>query len=1118
MDDLAAALEPARNTTVRASAGTGKTWMLVARITRLLLAGAEPQSVLAITFTRKAAAEMRDRLLERLAQWSGCAQAELDAELALIGLAPGDELRARARALYEELLRDPVPVRATTFHAFCQDVLRLFPLEADIPPGFEVAQGSGLIVAEAWDALYAQATAQPGAAAAQALEILYRECNGLFNTRKVLQGFVGHCSDWWAYTEDAPDPVAYAVDRLRERLGIEPGSDPVAELFDGETLSRLGEFAALLDGNGTKTDTGQARLIEQVVLDGALPGAQRLAGMKTLFYTQAGPLRQCKPSAARAKRLGEAGEQRFFELRGQLLGELDAALEVLARKKTLAVNTAWYEAGAALLENYQRLKRERRLLDFADLEWQACRILGSPEHAEWIQYKLDARIDHLLVDEFQDTNPTQWRLLLPLLGEFAVPAPDRARSVFLVGDVKQSIYGFRRANPQLFDTAEDWLRRNMEAGTRSLRASWRSSPAIIDFVNRVFDDGALPDFAEHSTHLEGCWGQVEVLPLFEAEQPAEAEAGFRNPLLSPRRAQGTSAELVEGRALARRIAELVAAPTVIGDGPQARPAGYGDVLVLVRRRRHIPLYEQAMREAGIPFLSASKGALLESLEVRDMISLLNVLVTPFDNLDLATVLRSPLFGCGDDELIALARCTDDNWWHRLLGNAAQWPAASALGRASRLLAQWHALAGMIPIQDLLDRVYKEGNVLARYASAAPGPLRPRVQANLGKLIELALEVDAGRYPSLTRFLEHLSALRETADEAPDTPPAAGTAQRVRIMTIHAAKGLEAPVVCLADSTGMPARNAAWQVLADWPHNAAAPVGLMLCPGKDHRDSVSQSLIDGRHEADRLEDMNLLYVALTRARQVLLISGTADSRGDACGWYALIADRLGFDPAVGLAPAPLPQPPAVAPPAEAAPATADVDARLRLPLPGLRADSGSGPGYAAGRDEAGGDSGDALLRGTVIHRLLEWATGDDGGRLPARVAVEFDLAPDDPDLQEWWREVRLLLGLEKFRPLFYPAADTAAWNEVPISYLDAEGQTVYGLIDRLLLSPGAATIIDYKTHRFATPENVASLAAQYDGQMQRYAAGVSRLWPAHRVNTVLVFTACGEAWPAVPVID
>ncbi len=697
-DPLQAA-DPARNATVHASAGTGKTWLLVTRIVRLLLAGAAAESILAVTFTRKAAAEMQQRVAERVRELAGATPADLDAMLQHYGITPDDDLRARAGRLYEELLFNPYALRATTFHAFCQELLQRFPLEAGVTPGFSIGEATGLLEQSAWDAVVAETAANPDGPVALALDRLVSGCDGLGSTRTALGSFLAHRSDWWAFTQGAREPLRFATRRLTSLLEVDVDSDPLDGFPDAALRENLLEFAALLGRNTTQTNTAHADSLAQALAAPLVPAAL-LAAITPVFFKADGNPRERKPGAAQQKRLGAAGEGRFLELHEQCVDALLALRERQARCNTLHNTLAWYTAGTTLLAHYQRIKQEQRVLDFADLEWLACELLNRSEHASWVQYKLDSRIDHLLVDEFQDTNPTQWRLLLPLLQELAAGHDERGRSVFLVGDRKQSIYSFRRANPALLEEASVWLHEHLQARRYPLDASRRSAAAIIDCVNAVFGTAPLNErlagFNPHSTHLAGMFGHVELLPLASAAAADDAGAGtgLRNPLQTPRPDTLDRRHYAEGTVIATRMQELVNGDTLVDVASGTRRLHYGDIMVLLRQRTHATAYEQALRDAGIPYLSASKGMLLDNLEVRDLEALLRLLVSPYDNLALAQVLRSPVFGLDSEQLLPLAGHVSGTWYEHLATLAER--GEPPYDRVFAMLSRWRELAGQVP--------------------------------------------------------------------------------------------------------------------------------------------------------------------------------------------------------------------------------------------------------------------------------------------------------------------------------------------------------------------------------------------------------------------------------------
>lgn len=1154
--DTVFAIAPENNVIVHAAAGTGKTYLLSNRIIRLLLADCRPGSLLGVTFTRKAAGEIHQRVMQRLLDMAGMEEQRLRAELTALGAPTDTATLTRARDLYETVLNAVPPLRATTFHAFCQDILRRFPIEAMVPPGFNLLEATREFEQLAWRALDAEITADPAGALAQAMDTLLRDGGGYENTRQALMTFLQHRNDWWAYVENQDDAPAYATSRLQVTLGIAPEVDPIT-LFHADTVmaTRIARYEKLLARHPTATHEKLAANLAQARLRQATPD-QAFVWVRDAVLTREQQPRALRASKALIASLGEDDVNELLALHRKLADQILAVLEQQRRHATLRVAHAWYVCGQRLLDHYQDLKEEHGLLDFTDLEWKTCQLLNRSQHAEWVQYKLDQRIDHLLVDEFQDTNPTQWRLLLPLLQEMAAGDSQRHRSVFLVGDEKQSIYRFRRADPDLFRAAHVWLTEHAGAHTFGQHTSWRSSPAILRFVNLVF--GGEPDaayalrgFETHDTRHETMWGRVELLPLVAREKaPTEPATTLRDPLQTPRIVDEDRRHQTEAELIVERIRGLLGAPIVSrsdGNGKIAhRPLAYGDILILLRDRQYAHAYEDALRRADIPYLGSARGQFLERLEVRDLVHLLRLLSAPFDDLALASVLRSPIFSASEEDLMQLVQeDSRTSWYTRLLRLAAT--PETPLGRAQHLLPQWIAQVDHAPVHDLLDRIYAEGDIPGRYSAAAPKHLRARAEASLARFLDLALDVDSGRYPSLMRFLARLETLsqddQETVNETTDSDP-----QRVRILTIHGAKGLEAPVVFLADSARDTShRERGVRALVDWPASESRPVHFHLCPRRDALDEVSRRLRKQQEQAAQREETNLLYVALTRARQVLFISGCESARGNR-GWYGFLERRLRAAETNGVAAKSgarldhiyVPDSQEIyntcarleygQPPARAAsdttppPSLPEVDEALRHPIAFTTVRSVQHPSETSGKDDHDGavtvparDLGLAKRRGVAIHRMLELLTvaGGTEAERHARVAHEFPELQERDILPACWREAHAVIEEPAFRFLFDATHYEVAHNEAPILYREG-GCDVYGIIDRLVIARNELVLVDYKTHPQATHTNATELAQAYARQMRLYGEGARRLWPEKHLRLLLLFTACRTLIEIPPV--
>jgi len=1128
-DSLAAA-QPDINATVSASAGTGKTWLLVTRIIRLLLADTEPGSILALTFTRKAAAEMQMRLQERLYQMATANDKELCALLKQSGSAVTSETINKSRELYEMLLHANFQVRLQTFHSFCQDILSHFPLEADITPGFELTENTALLQQQAWEELFADATRNAQGMLAKDLDVLMQACNGPANTKTALNSMLGHRSDWWAFSEHKKDAAAYASEQLQQQLQIDAKTEPFTQFFAAVTREEFACFADLLHQHKTRTNLGHADRIEHALQADSM-NEDTFKLLEPVFLTSKHEPRSRKPTKAQAASMGSEGESSFLDLHARICASMQHTLETARRIRALELNAVWYRTGQRFIELYQKLKREQRVLDFTDLEWSCYRLLNDADNAHWVQYKIDQRIDHVLIDEFQDTNPTQWQLITPLLEEIAAGPGERARSFFLVGDEKQSIYSFRRANPKLQKQASDYLAQTMSAVVVKLDSSRRSSPAIIETVNAVFSQDEIqqymPEFMTHSTHLQHVPGRVSLFPLHEPDADDQDEPDdtdsfqLRNPLLEPRAEVVKTSRQDEAHLIADQIKQLVDDRILItdkdeNDDDRVRPIEFGDIMILMRNRTHIGVYESVLRDRGIPFIGSQRGSLLDNQEIQDLEKLLDSLITPFNNLSIAQVLKSPIFAASDQDLISISLMHQDRkWYQRLLNMEAGLDEQHPLSRAARLLPHWHKLADTMPVHDLLDRIYAEGNIIQRYVSSAPPAQQQRISANLQRFHELSLELDSGRYPSLSHFLHYLRSIRQHRDGRPDEPTVAHGQSVVSLMTIHASKGLESPVVILADCDNQGGHNNAYTALVDWPAHSDKPVRFQLITGKEHIDEITHEVLKQKEQAQKREELNLLYVAVTRARQYLMVTGSA-SRSKS-GWYEYIETAMSSlttpdsSGAYHLAAGDYTEATINEEKTVETGSKIDVDVRLSSPIVNVATTeymiAPSLSFHASNDNLLSEHDNDGIKRGIAIHRALDLMS-----RVPPLTAEqarqqirhESALADDDSELETWMDEACKTLNNKDFEHIFKPSAYREARNELAIMYQHNK-RSVYGLIDRLIINDDNILLIDYKTHQVEVGVELDTLADTFKSQMKLYRAGVEKLWPGLKIKSGLLFT-------------
>lgn len=1127
-----AACDPYRSVVVEACAGSGKTWLLVARMLRLLLAGAQASELLAITFTRKAAQEMRERLMSLLEELALGSEAQVAALLRERGVPEADLPQAipAARGLYRQILGGEQRLSIDTFHSWFARLLQIAPLASGVPHGYTLTEKTGELMADAYRQFMQAASDSGQGEVRQALLTLY-DIVGDSNAAKLLEAFIDKRAEWWA-TLQSGDAMAM----LRELTGIDGQRDARLGLWDdADLMARIGVLARLL-GQGTATNQKRAVAIESALTAGA--DIENFMALATQFFDDKGkPRANGKATNAGIKK---ALEQHYGADISEALpafdNEFDAlatALQHILRRSAeplmLAMNQALFTAGSAYLDIYQALKAAQRVVDFADLEWQAYRLLTDSESAAYLQSRLDARYKHILLDEFQDTNPLQWSIVRAWLDAYGSDAAQP--SVFIVGDPKQSIYRFRRAEPRVFIAARELLKAR---GATVLRANQtrRNATAIVDVFNRSF--AANPIYAAQTTLGEE-GGAVWRLPLVAAlsassqvsEDAAEftsaADPRWRNPLSAARDEEEDARRRDEGQAVASALWRARREVT-IREGKEGRSLRWSDVMLLVKKRKHLPAYEAALRAAGIPFVSDKRGGLLESLEIADLIALLTFLTTPGDSLALAHVLKSPIVGASDNDLIALAQRTEKGWWQRLL---AMPEASSALQRASGLLQRWLAVAAHLPVHDLLDVILHEGALIERYTQAASALTRSQAIGNIHAFVELALGLDAGRYPSLPKFIDALRTLQRHAErDAPNEANIDAAADAVRILTVHSAKGLEAPVVVVLDANhSEPARDDAG-ILCDWPQDAEAPTHFSAFGRVSQRGVAREKLFEAEAQFKHQEDWNLFYVALTRAKQLLIVSGVADKRGGgsgglmANGWYARLQgahdmfdafdafdafDELAdtgehVQPASPGAQLTLALP--VSDPAvphsdvgalEAAQFTLPVFAPPLLPV-AVASDRSDDDLPQAAR-------ADAIAEGVALHGLLERLCQQTQWPLtiPDAAAIARWLPCPLPLAETVRRQAVTLLSQTHLRRFFDPAQYLQARSEMEIV---VDGAVLR--LDRMVEFADAVWILDYKRNLLDSERQ------DYQAQLTGYRAALQSVWPAKSIRTALI-TVDGQLW-------
>jgi ATP-dependent helicase/nuclease subunit A len=896
---------------------------------------------------------------------------------------------------------------------------------------------------------------------------------GLHNTRNLLENFLNKRAEWWAYTQGQEDAVSWALEQLQAELEVDTDADPYEALRDSEFEMTVQAFASLLD-NGSDAQRKIAK-----ALDDALRAEELSIRYQMLFevlHTKEGEPRKLKANK------GQNAEQ-YAYLFETILDVLHAVQDQLTEQAVLRLNQAGLRCGVKYIECYQILKQRQQVMDFTDVEYQVARLMKQSDSAEYMQYKLDSRYKQVLLDEFQDTNPLQWQILQAWF-EASVAADERPK-IFIVGDPKQSIYRFRRADSRLFGAVKEFMLAEFSAHYLTQNETRRNAPAVLAVVNGVFasrPDGFV-DFENHLAHHQDLPGQIEALPLVLQEngrsETGEEVSVLRNPLLLARDEADSGAREGEATLFAEKIAEIVAQWSVLDKEGQPRRASYGDIMVLVKKRTHLRTYEAALREKNIPFLTSRRGGLLDTLEAEDIQALLLFLIAPFADLQLAQVLRSPIFSCTDNDLMQLAALQGGEekapgWWARLNRLVANNSASAALQRAHDLLHDWLTRADKLPVHDLLDHIYFSADVPHRYAAAVAESLRASVRANLQAFMEIALDVDGGRYPSLPRFLAELRELSAAENESPDEGKVGEVGNALRIYTVHESKGLEAPIVWLLDANDTRAQIDSYGVLLDWPTREERPAHFSLYGSQAQQGKKRQHMFAAEDDYARREGMNLLYVAMTRARQALLVSGSgksaeAEEKKNVLSWYDRIAQVLiPADNPLLVA--------AAAGKAEAAPSAAMVDIALQQPLP-------------TGQRMAGTTL--EQRRGTWLHALLQHLTTP--GSVAKQAALQVQCAIPETEMPALWQQAQALLAQPQLQRYFDATQHRRACNEMP--YVNAQGELKR--IDRLVEFESEVWVLDYKM-------SASHDTAPYRAQMAEYRSAMQSVHAGKTVRCALVF--------------
>ncbi|MEO6152161.1 MAG: double-strand break repair helicase AddA [Croceibacterium sp.] len=1109
-DNQARAVEPRDSVWLSASAGTGKTQVLSARVLRLLLTpGVRPENILCLTFTKAGAAEMATRVNEVLARWVRMQPELLAADLIAIGERPTPELQAKARTLFAHVLDCPGGgLRIDTIHAFAQWLLAAFPEEAGLIPGTRPMEDRDreLLAHQVLAELVVRWEREDDRAPLAALELLSVRL-GPDKTREWLMRCAEARSAWFG-PGGWQEPLRNRVEAL---LGLEPDCDSasVADLcddglFDCQALQRC------LDINqawGTSTGRGCVEAIEAFLNGDPASRLDGCEGLTKALFTQDGSVRSLKNL--------EKLDANYAGMAERVRGCLDAVrtrATLLALVDTL---TPALSVGRLFALAWDAAKARDGLVDFDDLIRRAAALLKADGLGEWIRYKLDRQFDHILVDEAQDTNPAQWSIIDALTEEFFAGEGQRdgkLRTIFVVGDYKQAIFRFQGTSPENFADAKRRFASAMAAQAENdprartladlgLGRSYRTAQPVLEFVDRTIDaigpesfgltDLPEPHVGAARSGLVTLWRPVSARPDDEEDDGEGPETWLSAP--------------------ERRMADRVAAhiKSLIGQFQlvkgEPRKAGPGDIMVLVRKRKELAgLIVARLHAAGVPVAGVDRLRLGAPLAVRDLLAAVRFAAQPLDDLSLASLLVSPLIGWSQDQLLEHGwRERGGLWDHLKRGDNPE-------------VAQLRAM-----LDPLLARAdFEPPQALLHWLLVGPWQGRRKLVARLGheahdpidELLNAALAFSAAHTASLQGFLRWFDAgegeLKREADAARGL---------VRVMTVHGSKGLEAPIVILADATGNPDASPTRSLTLTelLPGGAGRTLPLPELRGEERVGRIAEAQSNAA-KADRQEHWRLLYVALTRAEEALFIGGALGKRESEPApdsWYARLAPLFAPEPlsdavwgerrefgerAVSVAEnaqakyAEMPPMPAWAhspigpeprPPRPLAPSSAGVEHGSDPPLPAAA--------LAA-----------AARRGVLMHRLLERLPDVVAARRPelgqawlARNAAEL---PAD-ERADMLARALAVIAHPQWADLFGPAA----LAEVPLA-ATVGGQVIAGTADRLLVEPDRVLVADFKTAR-RPPSSLAQVPVSTVRQMAAYVAALAAIFPGRRIEAAVLYT-------------
>ncbi len=1095
------AANPRNSTWLSANAGSGKTRVLTDRVARLLLEQVDPQNILCLTYTKAAAAEMQNRLFRRLGDWAMMPDERLRRDLETLGFerAITAEELARARTLFAQAIETPGGLKIQTIHAFCASVLRRFPLESGVSPQFKEMEDrqAEILRQDVLDDLLDG----PEAVAVHQLLSCFSGAD--------LSNIVGECvSKRGLFDSDL------STDDIRSVVGL--STDASAGKLYESILSRdrrslLEDLIAVLK-TGSKTELKAAEALSEVAFApaGNLTNLSKLETVLLFGSTAKSPF---------GPKIDSFPTKATREAHPGLIADLNAMMEDVAeaRETRLALQaydraTALMAFGKAFVPAYEIRKSALGLLDFDDLIKKTKALLTDRRVAQWVLFRLDGGIDHVLVDEAQDTSPDQWAVIKQLTQEFTAGEgadPSRARTIFVVGDKKQSIYSFQGADPDAFDE----MRHHFEVGLAavgdrlhpgSLLHSFRSSQAILRVVDQTFQrdraKGLEPN-VQHVSFKANMPGRVDLWPVIEADDH-KLDVDWTAPVdtISPEHHFVQLANQIA--ADIKRMIATETLPVEIDDSGayQRRRVTEGDILILVQRRSELfTEIIRACKAAGLEVAGADRLRVGAELAVKDLTALLSFLALPEDDLSLAATLKSPLFGWSEQDLFTLAHHRPEKGylWAALRDHDGH-------VKTKAILDDLRQAADFLRPYDLIARILIRHDGRKRLIAR----LGDEVEDGIDALLTQALAYESTGVPSLTGFLAWMA-----ADDLEIKRQMDSQGDKIRVMTVHGAKGLEAPIVILPETAKRP--NLVRQdilAIGDVP---------VWKPKADATPSQIGAALDAIRSKQNEERMRLLYVAMTRAEKWLIVAAAGDVGEGDDSWYTIVADGLRHagDVAVSIGDRTIRRVEhgewhdgeivtQLDVSADDLPPIALNPVPIVLPSKPLSPSDLGGPKALPGEEgEANKDV--ALARGTALHRLLEHLPSvaiADRPKFAERLLANF---PSEDSFADVIPQVLNLLSAPHLSHLFVPEALTEV--DITANLPVLSHQRIHGAIDRLLVDDATVLAVDYKSNR-SVPMTADSVPIGLLRQMGAYRAALVQIFPDHTISTAILWTETATLMP------